>query len=694
MPRTRAPGSRRRPHPYDLYVGSDVRVMLEPQADGNLVSQKSKTLDATAPVDYTYGSANPFKERSFEWSELFGGFGQAVAPNSVPRRFSHCIRVDTSIDGLWMKGPRFEDHIETIHASAGEVRQFIQAMHGGTLTLFAICENGVYRRVSDGTWAASLTAGTSPALAVGTKPQRALRFTHRGATPVDALYLATNNTNLWQYNGTAWALCALAAGPGTGVTQGEARYLERVGDEMWVAGDYWIVKVEDDPMDRTKYAGVIYIGDRTHKITWLAQIENTLYVFKEDGLYTVSDTGVDEDLFPTLRGKPDPENGRNAAVWVNKLWIPFGDQTFFINETAQLVPDGLEQMLENTSEVRGRMVAGAGHNTWFFYEVYYSSDNDTSYLVKHGTWVEESTESGLGVAEFADAHHGALALWDKKATSCDVIPSIHAGGNDRLYVGFLDGTTQWCVLPQNGLSPIRDSNCEFTGLDSYVYLPLHHSNYRSDNKLYKGITAMGPTLTNTEWAEVEYRIDYTNPTAVWTLLDPDDPRFILPNTRKSFPSDPAVYGRAIQVRVKLVKDASTAASPKNLSPVVEGVAIHEQIRPSVSLEYVMSIKCGSRLPRHNGTVDRRRGQQIRDAVLAKCAEVGSVIFRMPTGELEEMTIIDYRESAASFQKRFDYEYLVQVTVIQLRTISHERVFSGLTYSTLEGYTLGQLESII
>jgi hypothetical protein len=74
------------------------------RSQGQLVTEKTKTLDATAPVDYTYGSANPFKERTVEWQDLFGGFGQSEAPQSIPRRYDHAEYVDASIDGLWMLG--------------------------------------------------------------------------------------------------------------------------------------------------------------------------------------------------------------------------------------------------------------------------------------------------------------------------------------------------------------------------------------------------------------------------------------------------------------------------------------------------------------------------------------------------------------------------------------------------------------
>ena len=122
--------SRRRPYPYDLYIGA-TKVLLEPGADGNLVAQKTKTLDATAPVDYTYSSANPFKERTFEWTKLYGGYGQFMEDaHGPPHRIEHGEFVDTSVNGMMFKGPDFESHVETI-AGAGAVRQFVLALHGG-----------------------------------------------------------------------------------------------------------------------------------------------------------------------------------------------------------------------------------------------------------------------------------------------------------------------------------------------------------------------------------------------------------------------------------------------------------------------------------------------------------------------------------------------------------------------------------
>ena len=692
--------SRRRPYPYDMYVGT-VRVMLEPEADGNLVAQKTKTLDSTAPVDFTYSSANPFKERTFDWTKLYGGFGQTVEPDTVPRRYFYGQYVDTSINGLMMKGPRFETHVATI-SGAGEIRQLIFALHSGAETLFAICENGVYRRVAGtpDTWTASLSSGTL----AGQKPQSALRYKHRDTTTpaneVDGLYVGTDTGNLWQYNGTAWTEAVLAQGPGLAATQGEARWLEKTGDEFWVAGDYWIVKLNNgaDPMARTSWAAPIWIGDKSARITFLRMIDNSVYVFKEDGIYTVSDTGVDQEIFPTLRGKRGLRNGRNATVWLDKIWIPYGDQTFTLDGDGNLKADGMEQMLENSSDVRGRWAAGAGHNTWFLYEVYYNEQTTMSHLVKHGTWIDQPNTTGNqlpGLAQFADAHHGSIYEWDKEATSCFVASGIHGDGRDRLYVGFADGTVEWCVLPRNTPNPVQDGACEFTTNDSYVYFPSHHVGYRSDYKHYRGVSVVGPRLTNTEWAEVDYRMDTNNETAAWIPLSVDNPAFTLPNQRKNFATDSAPYGQAIQLRVKLVKDSDPGASPANQSPIIEGIAVHQAIRPAMSLEYVFSIRAASFIPKYNRTTDRRRGYQIRDAILAECAKIGTVPVRLPTGEVEELTIIDYRESSKNKMNRRDHEWLIQVTGIQLRTLSQNIIApTGLTYATLETYTVGELESIL
>lgn len=685
--------SRRRPWPYDMYLGNNLPVILVPDAANNLLGQKTQTLDQSAPITFEYGSANPFKERTFLWTKLYAGFGQAVAPSDRPRRYLQATKADLSINGYWMKGPNFEDHVETVNAGAGEVRQFIQALHGGVLVTWAICENGVFRRTSDGTWVASLTLGLGgTALSAGQFPQQAVRFKGRYASNVDGLYVTTAAGGIYQYTGAAWVTPVSTAGPGDGTSASEARYIEKVGDELWVAGDYWVAKCEADPLLRISWPAVIWIGDQTAKITWLKQIEDTLIIFKEDGIYTLSTSGTDQELFAYLRLRKSITNGRNAAAWLGRMWVPFGGQTFTLTADGTLTPDGPEQFLENGSNIKGSMVAGAGHNTWFFYELYYDGAGHTN-LVKHGTWIDEGTDQ-VDLKFIDAAHHGSLYDWEKEGTSTEVLSGIDASGNDRLYVGFADGTLAWCILPAISPNPALDSNCEFTTEDSYVYLPIHHSNFQADSKLYRGISSFGLHLTTTEWVEVSYRTDVSDQIAAWTDISPDNPKFTIPGQRLNFPQDNPVFSKAILFRVKLVKDPDPAASPAHLTPIIEGLSIHEQIRPSISLEYTATVLCSSFLPKHNGTIDRRRGIAIKDAILALCAGPGTVLVTMPDGVPQELTITDYHEALTPRRKRSGLEYTVSLTMIQLATITQGTTTTGLTYSTLEQYTHGELEALL
>ena len=81
--------SRRRPYPYDAYIGG-VPVMLMNDS-GDFVERKTKPLDATSPSTYEYSSADPRVEKTFMWTELYLGLGENIAPTRErPRRYRRC----------------------------------------------------------------------------------------------------------------------------------------------------------------------------------------------------------------------------------------------------------------------------------------------------------------------------------------------------------------------------------------------------------------------------------------------------------------------------------------------------------------------------------------------------------------------------------------------------------------------------
>lgn len=691
------PYSRQRPWPYDAYV-SDVKIMLVPEENGQLVSKKSKTLEATAPITYAYSSANPYKERTSIYELMFAGMGLSESDTASPRRYSHATNADLSIDGRWMKGPLF--HEETIHASAGDVLYFIKALHSGSEVLFAICQNGVWRRTSDGNWSPSLTdSSLTPTtnLPTGQNPQQAVRFKGRYTSGIDGLYVATDSGYLWQYTGSAWVQASSTEGPGVATDPGEARYIERVDDELWVAGDYWVMKAEADPLLRASWGAPIYIGDQSGKITGIKQLDNSLHVFKEDGWYTINTDGESQEIFPHLRTSRSLTNGKQAKVWLSQMWVTFGGQLYRLSSNGTVEMDGLEMLADNTSPVRGKYVAGSGHNAWFMYEFYYNEINNTTYMIKHGAWATDPEQAAQAQAQYIDVHNGALCEWNAEVTGVEVIPGVHDATNDRLYVGFSDGTCQWMVLPRNSYDPARDAECEFTDQDSYVYVPLHHAGFKADNKLWQGISVYGTALSTTEWVEAEYRLTQFD-TEDWTTLidvaNDDLQKFTISGQRLNFPITPPVYSKIIQLRFKLCKDPDLADSPVQLSPIVTGVAIHESVRPTLELEYTFNIAASSFLAKRNGTVDRRRGVAIRDALRDIAAEIGLITITLPDGEEEEVAVVDFDDAIGSTQKRRDLEYMIRMSFIQVRTLTPVAQETGVTYEQLEQYTLDELEAII
>jgi hypothetical protein len=683
--------SRRRPYPYDCRIGTSrtgdggVGFMLVPNRDGQLVSRKAEPLEAQ-PTSYEYGSQSPFLERTYQWSDLYYGFGERTQPEGRPRRTYYVIGWDMSINGKWIRGwPKFTT--ETINAGQ-PIRGFIRALRSGTDTLFALAGTKVRYRVSDGNWADSLT------LASG-ETNQAVRFKNAGGSVVDALYLASTTNNLYRLDGsgTSWALPAALSGP----PDSAAQWIETVGDELWVGAGNKIAKCEDDPFGSTadNWAAQITIGDASSVITYLKQNKNALFIFKENGVYTISNAGVDQDVFPTLRFRRSTNNGRNAAVWLDSLWVPFEDAFYRIEADATLSTAGTELLLENDSEVRGRIVATAGHNTWFNYAILYNPQSGDSYLGKYGTWIEQP---GAGETRFQDVWFFALKKWTAKQATCIEVVPMGSGVNDRLYVGFADGTAAWAVLPRSSPNPLSDPNCSYEADPGYVYLPRYTAGFAADAKSVHGFSTFGSTIDRENYAQVEYRL---SPNAAWTALttlDADDVTeitadFTLDGQRHDFLPGSDINGKAVEVRVKGIRDPA-AAETETL--VLDGIAIHAAVRPSLRLLNDFSVDARNHVAKRDGSADRRSARQIRQALLDAVSAVGTVNVVLPTEEVQEMSFVDYSDSLKADNDRRGVEWgQVSVRGVQYRTLSQPGTALGqLTHGDLEQYQHGQLEALI
>lgn len=505
----------------------------------------------------------------------------------------------------------------------------------------------------------------------------------------DYLYLGSTASNLHMYDGSIWQEATAAAGP----PEALAEYLAVLDNELWVLWGNKLAKTEANPLERDNWSGSILLAGSD--ATNLATVGTTLYAFKRDGVFTVNEDGSSQNILPQLREAQIADNGRQASVWLDSLWAPIGNAFYRIKGDGTFTPVGTEQLLENASEVRGRIVCSVGHNTWHNYEVLFNPSTGDSYLGKWGAWVEDvntETTAGTPGSHFRPAHHFAIKKWaNKQATCCAIITAADLGEtNDRLYVGFADGTVEWCVLPRYNPNPITDSECEFTDQRAYLVYPSHHAGFPADTKNFRGWSVFGPVLSNLLTARISYRLDLA--TGFTTLTDEDLAAvdFTADGQRFNVPGATLV-GKTIEFRLELQRSASASV---NTTPLVYGVAIHEQLRPAFVLEWLMNVDARTNVARHDGTSERRSPDQIRDALRLACAAFTPTTVIMPDGTEEEMGYLDYREEIKSYDHRYGLSWDIGVRAMQYRTLSNVAQAYGLSYGALEAYTYGELEGIL
>lgn len=653
-------------------------MLLDPMQDGQLVGSKAQPIEAS-PTDYDYGSANPFIERTWDVDHLDAGFGEIIQGKGPTGRYKYAENVDMSMDAAIL-GPLF--HPETVLATGADKtgRYLIRGLASGVDVLYALVGNQVRQRVADNNWTTAFTCAGSAV------PQQAVRFKFAGAGAFDGLFVGVSTGNLVYFDGTTWAQLAAGVGP----PEDRCQFVERVGDELWAAWGNKISKCEGDPRVRANWSGPITIGDASQPITWLRQNRNELYIFKANGVYTVSTAGLDQDLMPGLRVVPSVENGRNAAVWLDYIWVPFGGSFFKLAPGAQFKPVGTERLFKNTTPVAGRITCFTGHNTWFGYEGLWNQSANTSHLLKYGTWIESEDGRLTDFVQFRDVHNGALASWPgKKMTFIDV--AYMPNDNERLYCLFDDGTLAWCYLPRGGPNPVADPNVEFNTSPGYLYWPTFHGGYQADPKAVRGFSVYG-TVDTIAHAEIEYR---TDPSARWEPLADDDgatAKFTIGGQRIDVPIDLLVAGRAIEARTKL-----TNATDKTRTPQISGQAIHAAVRPSVRLEYQLRPKARNFLVRRDGVIARRRAAQVRQACEDAVKAVGTVEVVFPWQETAKVNFVDITETYRATGKSYGEEWDITLTGVEYRTMTtpgSTTTIATMTYGTMEQYTYAELESLL
>lgn len=626
--------SRRLPWPHRMLISGHGVQLLAGQ-DGQLVGTKTRTLDNVTPTEQSYSSQPVYKERTFPFRPR-RGMGERVQSSGTDQRYRRGKNVWV-VSGLFGKGPLFH----TISpASTGSVRQFTEALHGGVLTQFVLAGQYVLRRSDDTNSGQVISDNRSTHLATG-----AVRFKGAYASPVDGLYVAWDDGVLREYDGASWNACTVPAGflPS---------FLETVGDELWAADatNSTVRKATADPKSSGSWSAAILVGNPSTKITAIRKIDTSLFIFKDDGgVFTLNADGSDNDLFPGLRVSADQTNARTAAAWLDSLWFRMGDSFYrLLGNDATISPVGPERLRDDDSEVRGPVQAFAGWGTIVAFLITYNSATSTSYLLQYGDW--QLPANGDAQFLFADQFDGSVLEWSGKQASAMLVTGI-ASPDTRLYVGFTDGTWGYIKLVSNPLAP--NSGAEFTTGTSSIWIPLHHAMFEADWKSLHGFSAFGPVLNATNYAQIQYALDGGGYVALGSNLTGSAVRVDTPNDTASL---------LLDVQIDLVNGSTST------TPVLEGIAIHEKVRPRFQIDYAGTIDARDYVGLLDGSADRKSAQEIRDLVQAAASAPGSVTITLPDETVQDLSFFDYTERLLSPGGRRGWAISFQATQFKTRTV--------------------------
>lgn len=378
--------------------------------------------------------------------------------------------------------------------------------------------------------------------------------------------------------------------PAAGWTQAGAGlyigYSASFKDRMWASVSESTVRaVAADPMTGADWTAEYAIGDATHTITSLAELNDMLYVGKTDGLYALDQEGQGKQLTPELKGAISANNCVNMVGWQGMLWVPHVRGLFQYQSMGaqgyQVAPGTPGAFVPDANPVRGRITALAGDNRWLYATLYTQGGN--SYLLAGRRAFQDEPE--------LLTWHPLAAL---SSTWCRTMKLSGLWTSPRLLFGA--GTSlAYIVLPQDGENPLQDSNCRYATSGS-IYFPAHDCYAPSTWKVWKSIEVCGSGFTQQRYVDVYYRMDG----GVWRLAGrvTRGPRFVL--------ALPVMGVAGIEVEVRLDFTLPSSSVPC----IVEKVALRAAERPSVVKVVTAAIRCSDGLPLRNGSRERRSGTQI------------------------------------------------------------------------------------
>lgn len=623
---------RRLPWPCDIRIGGVGMMMGRPQQDAPLIISKSQPYtDQAGPDQEAAATAVPLVEDTYVFRGNMG-YGQKVqgttGQEDTHSRF--CLGADTSVDGLIMKGPAITTFTPGTTDNTNGVVKFIES-NG---KLFAVAGRYWLKYVSDSSWTVSKDFGS------GVFAIDAETFQSSGGTPsTPILWACLNSTNKTQYStddGATWTAMATHINIA----------MSTVGRELYRASSTnFMSKVDanSDPTNEANWTNAysFAVGDGSHAIQKIAQTAlGYPLVFKTDGIYTIDADGSDHHLYPNAVSGGTSEDGKYFFNFGNDVHVTYGKQhvrlvptVSFGNPRLELQPIGPERFVSNDSEVRGRITAGAPNGSLGAYAGLYNEDTGDSYLLKFGSFAAPDQNSQTpDESSRIDSWHGSISQkFSSIKLTAMIRSSIGAPSNHyRCYMGFSDGSLAWFTMP-NTPNPAADTSYAFDNTtDATVNWPLFHGNHEADAKSIRGFSVAGTTLTTTEYATWNYKIDPSQ--SAYTALGTNFTN--TPRGRVDLTAGVKSYLADFQL---VLHNTNTSASP-----IVTAPALHYAIVPVTILIYEGMIQSQDGLLKRNASPLRIGRSRIRSVLQSAVGSGGTTVI-FPDESQKVVNFIDFGE---------------------------------------------------
>lgn len=249
----------------------------------------------------------------------------------------------------------------------------------------------------------------------------------------------------------------------------------------------------------TAWSATDNVGHSGETVRGLLEIDNELYVFKEEGIYRYTGS-VTEDVWLGGKNMRRTTNGFMPYFWHDqKTYVPFGDRLMQFDHTVPSVRAVFPtQDMRGHPEVNGQIAAVWGDERWLYVAVY-NAAGDT-YIMKGNPYHNN------GAGEW----HTYLFLSQVQCQAGIVVgPGVSVGPsstNPAIILGYGAATSHY-ILPRTGWRPEDDANFAFDSSGGTVWGSYTAFGVHAFPKFLNGGKVVGRNLSSTEVMRLSYEID-------------------------------------------------------------------------------------------------------------------------------------------------------------------------------------------